>query len=160
MSLCEVLAMSLKPDIQTDSAATPRTNGADAGPQERHINTIEPKITKLRTATHETDLHIADDGGVAELDRRGVPRRGCRGTAMAVFNGNGTVAALVRINLIDESLGGLGVLSPVPVECGSQFSLVPEAGIGLKQIGYVVGCIYTPEGYRLGLKNRTLRAVA
>jgi hypothetical protein len=112
---------------------------------------VEPKggVTKLR---------IAADAGMSDGDRRRVPRRAVRGSAMAVFDGNGTVGALVRVALLDESLGGLAVLSPVPVEAGAQFSIVPEAGIGLKQIGEVANCEFTPLGYRLGLRNRTLRA--
>jgi hypothetical protein len=105
-------------------------------------------------------MHIADDGGVTETDRRRVPRRNVNGTALAVFDGNGTLGALVRVTMLDESLGGVGVLCPVPVEIGSRFSLIPESGIGLRQIGEVMNCVFTPEGYRLGLRNRTLRSVA
>lgn len=105
-------------------------------------------------------LHIADDGGVTDADRRRVPRRSVHGTALAVFDGTGSLGALVRVTMLDESLGGAGVMSPVPVEIGSRFSLIPESGIGLRQIGEVMHCDYTHEGYRLGLRNRTLRSVA
>lgn len=105
-------------------------------------------------------LHIADDGGVTEADRRRVPRRSVHGSALAVFDGNGALGALVRVTMLDESLGGVGVLSPVPVEVGSRFSLIPESGIGLRQVGEVMHCDFTHDGYRLGLRNRTLRSVA
>lgn len=105
-------------------------------------------------------LHIADDGGVLETDRRRVPRRGIHGTALAVFDGNGSLGALIRVTMLDESLGGVGVMSPIAVEVGSRFSLIPESGIGLRQIGEVMHCDFTHEGYRLGLRNRTVRNVA
>lgn len=105
-------------------------------------------------------LQTSDVGDLAETDRRRVPRRHVHGSALAVFDGNGSLGALVRVAMLDESLGGVGVLSPVPVEVGSRFSLIPESGIGLRQIGEVMHCDFTNEGYRLGLRNRTLRSVA
>lgn len=133
-----------------------KTNSPEQSPQRPETGNVARVECKLLSPM----LHIADDGGVTESDRRRVPRRSSRGSALAVFDGSGALGALVRVTMLDESLGGAGVLSPVPVEIGSRFSLIPESGIGLRQVGEVMHCDYTHEGYRLGLRNRTLRGVA
>lgn len=133
---------------------------AETGSHEQKWDPHPTCDTRVECKLLSPMLHIADDGGVAETDRRRVPRRHVHGSALAVFDGNGSLGALVRVAMLDESLGGVGVLSPVPVEVGSRFSLIPESGIGLRQIGEVMHCDFTHEGYRLGLRNRTLRSVA
>ncbi len=64
------------------------------------------------------------------------------------------------MKLLDQSHTGWGVLSDVEVKPGATFWFVPEQGTGMRQTGTVAYCTHTPEGWRLGLRKRTLRAVA
>lgn len=93
-------------------------------------------------------------------ERRRQPRRAINGTAMAVFNSGIGAGVLTRVKLVDQSPGGLGVYSPVRVHAGSTFSIVPEQGVGLRQVGLVAHCEPDGEGFRLGLRTKINRQAA
>jgi len=100
------------------------------------------------------------DGVTLTFDRRRTPRRTVCGGAMAVFasgHGAGTVA---RVELVDASWNGLGLVSPVAVEPGASVSVLPEHAMSPRQTGIVVRCDKTDTGYRLGLQCRIQRAAA
>lgn len=91
-------------------------------------------------------------------DRRASPRARVQGTATAVFTGGVQAGALTPVELIDACPVGLGVRSPVPVEPGSAFSIMPEVGLYPRMVGLVVRCEREGTGYRLGLAGRARRA--
>ncbi len=138
-------------------------------------------------SSNETAGHIFDDGGVSQpiaadcttadttitrqvasdnaqlkiqRDRRKVPRREVKGGAMAVFSSGRGAGTLARVELLDASWTGLGVVSPMEVEPGTAVSVIPEHAMSPRQIGIVVRCEKFNDGWRLGLQCRTQRAVA
>lgn len=139
-------------------------------------------------SANETSVHIFDDGGMSEpstadfttqpapsvtrqvasdnaqlkiqRDRRKVPRREVKGGAMAVFSSGRGAGTLARVELLDASWTGLGVVSPMEVEPGTAVSVIPEHAMSPRQIGIVVRCEKFNDGWRLGLQCRTQKAVA
>ncbi|MFN5946244.1 MAG: hypothetical protein ACK5ZG_11595 [Phycisphaerae bacterium] len=140
-------------------------------------------------SSNETAGHIFDNGGVSEPyttdfaatdpaprvtrqvandnaqlrlqhERRKVPRREIKGGAMAVFSSGRGAGTLARVELLDASWTGLGVVSPIEVEPGTAVSVIPEHAMSPRQIGIVVRCEKFNDGWRLGLQCRTQKAVA
>lgn len=138
-------------------------------------------------ASHETSGHIFDDGGMSpsiaadftpaarsvtrqvasdnaqlkiQHERRKVPRREVKGGAMAVFSSGRGAGTLARVELLDASWTGLGVVSPMEVEPGTAVSVIPEHAMSPRQVGIVVRCEKFDDGWRLGLQCRTQKAVA
>ncbi len=139
-------------------------------------------------SSNETAAHIFDDGGLSEAstanfttdpaprvtrqvasdnaqlklqhERRKVPRREIKGGAMAVFSSGRGAGTLARVELLDASWTGLGVVSPMEVEPGTAVSVIPEHAMSPRQIGIVVRCEKFNDGWRLGLQCRTQKAVA
>lgn len=95
-----------------------------------------------------------------QSDRRRVPRRPMPGGGMAVFSNSFGAGTLVRVDLIDASWTGVGIKSPVRVEPGSSFSLVPDSPMWPRQTGIVVRCEEAEEGFVVGLLSKRSRAVA
>lgn len=87
----------------------------------------------------------------ASPDRRRGARVRIAGEAMAVFTTGDEPARLTYVDLMDASVDGVGVLSPIAVSPGSYFSLTPEAGFFPRHTGVVVRCEESTAGYRLGL---------
>ncbi len=86
-----------------------------------------------------------------KFDRRRSPRTDAQGWAMATFCDEQGQARLARVQLVDSSRYGLGVLSPVPIAVGSAFTVHPEDP-GLRSTrGAVARCISTDNGHRIGL---------
>lgn len=85
------------------------------------------------------------------FDRRRSPRTDAQGWAMAVFCNEQGRARLARVQLIDSSRYGLGVLSPVAIEPGSAFTVHPEDPRLPATRGAVARCITTDHGHRVGL---------
>lgn len=85
------------------------------------------------------------------LERRGGVRRPRTGTAMAAFYDEDGALSLTRVDLVDESDGGLGVRSPVEVGAGVRVCLylgtLPHWG------GTVARCVRECGEFRLGLQG-------
>ena len=87
-----------------------------------------------------------------KLDRRSWARSPRSGSAMAAFFDEEGALSLTRVELTDESQGGLGLICPVEVPRGTRFSLY-AGNIALPHTtGIVARC--TPEGedFRVGLR--------
>jgi hypothetical protein len=106
-------------------------------------------------------MHTQDQTGheteapTFRFDRRRVPRRPMNGAAMAIFSGGVGAGTLARVELIDASWTGIGVMSDAPVEIGASCSLTPESPMWPRQIGIVVRCERDGDRYRIGLRSRT-----
>lgn len=100
---------------------------------------------------------LADERGTNVIERRTNPRAKVSGQAMAVFSNPSSVGSLTYVNLLDASTAGLGVLSPIPVEIGTSFSIVPETGNFPRAVGTVVRCEKFDDGFRLGLATAARR---
>ncbi len=94
------------------------------------------------------------------FDRRRNSRRPVSGEALAIFTAGVGAGSLTRVELINASESGLAVCSPIAVEPGAAFSLMPHSGHGSRQTGIVVRCESIAGGYRLGLRGRTMSAAA
>ena len=97
----------------------------------------------------------SQERGPITFDRRRLPRKVMKGHAMAVLTQGLCAASVVRIELQDGSHTGLGIKSPVPVEPGTSFSLIPEHPMMPRAVGIAVRCEKIAEGhYHIGLKTR------
>jgi hypothetical protein len=112
----------------------------------------EPRVTREDASAH-AQLKL-------QHERRKVPRREVKGGAMAVFSSGRGAGTLARVELLDASWTGLGVVSPMEVEPGTSVSVIPEHAMSPRQIGIVVRCEKFEDGWRLGLQCRTQKAVA
>lgn len=93
--------------------------------------------------------------GPIPFDRRRLPRKAMKGHAMAVFTQGFCAGSVVRVELSDASHTGLGIKSPVAVEPGTSFSLIPEHPMMPRAVGIAVRCEKIAEGhYHVGLKTR------
>jgi hypothetical protein len=87
-----------------------------------------------------------------KLDRRAWARTPRTGSAMAAFFDEDGALSLTRVELTDESQGGLGLLCPVEVPRGVRFSLY-STGIPLPHTtGVVARCEALGEEFRIGLR--------
>lgn len=93
-------------------------------------------------------------------ERRRTPRRRVSGAAMAVFATGKAAGTLTRVDLLDASYTGLGVMSPVAVEPGTSVSVIPEHAMSPRQVGIVIRCEQMDEGFRLGVQCRAQKAAA
>lgn len=93
-------------------------------------------------------------------ERRRAPRRRVSGAAMAVFATGKAAGTLTRVDLLDASYTGLGFMSPVSVEPGTSVSVIPEHAMSPRQVGIVIRCEQTDDGYRLGVQCRAQKAAA
>jgi hypothetical protein len=100
---------------------------------------------------------LMDERGTHAVERRTTPRAKFQGQAMAVFSSAVGAGSLTYVSLMDASSSGLGVLSPIPVEPGTAFSIVPETGNFPRAVGVVVRCEKFEESYRLGLATAARR---
>lgn len=100
---------------------------------------------------------LNDDRGTNSIERRTNPRARVNGQAMAVFSSATSAGSLTYVSLVDASSNGLGVLSPIPVEPGTPFSIVPETGNFPRAVGVVVRCEKFDDSYKLGLATAARR---
>ncbi len=100
---------------------------------------------------------LADERGTTAFERRTNPRAKVSGQAMAVFSNPSGAGSLTYVSLLDASTAGLGVMSPIPVDVGTSFSIVPETGNFPRAVGTVVRCEKFEESYRLGLATAARR---
>lgn len=88
------------------------------------------------------------------FDRRRLPRKQMSGFAMTVFSFGFAAGTVARVELVDGSHTGLGIKSPVPVEPGAAFSMVPEDRLMPRQVGIAVRCELVDGEYHVGLRMR------
>jgi hypothetical protein len=100
-------------------------------------------------------LDAGEARGPMKFDRRRLPRKVLKGGAVAVFTQAFCAGSVVRVELTDGSHTGLGVTSPVPVEPGTTFSLIPDHPMMPRAVGVSVRCDKLEDGtYAVGLKTR------
>lgn len=95
-----------------------------------------------------------------KFDRRRFPRTRTAGFAMGTFTKPDGQTALVRVELVDTSRGGVGVRSAKPVAPGAAFSLFPDDSFSPSVRGVVARCIQQGDEYIIGLERTALRRVA
>ncbi len=100
---------------------------------------------------------LIDERGPDAPERRTTPRAKVNGQAMAVFSSESSAGSLTYVSLVDASGNGLGVISPIAVEPGTAFSMVPETGNFPRAVGVVVRCDKLDDAYRLGLATAARR---
>lgn len=97
----------------------------------------------------------AGESGPLAFNRRRLPRKVMKGGAMAIFTRALCAASVVRIELVDGSHTGLGIKSPVPVEIGTSFTLIPDQAMMPRAVGVAVRCELLEDGqYAVGLRTR------
>ena len=93
-----------------------------------------------------------------KLDRRTSERKARAGAAMAAFFDEDGALSLTRVELIDVSDGGLGLVCPVDVAPGVRFSLYWGGSVP-HTTGVVARCVQDGEEFRIGLRcDRKLAA--
>lgn len=93
-----------------------------------------------------------------KLDRRTSERASRAGAAMAAFFDEDGALSLTRVELVDVSDGGLGLVCPVDVMPGVRFSLYWGTSVP-HTTGVVARCVRDGDDYRIGLQcDRKLAA--
>lgn len=100
---------------------------------------------------------LQDRRGPLAAGRRSSPRAKVSGQAMAVFSREAGPGSLTYVSLVDASARGLGVLSPIQVEPGAAFSIVPETGSYPRAVGVVARCVAVDGVFHLGLATAARR---
>ncbi len=100
------------------------------------------------------------DCGPFTFERRRLPRKVMKGGGVAVFTQDHCAGTVVRVELIDVSHTGLGILSPVAIEPGTSFSLIPDHAMMPRAVGMAVRCEKVDGGYHIGLRTRIGSAAA
>ncbi len=93
-----------------------------------------------------------------KLNRRTSERKSRAGAAMAAFFDEDGALSLTRVELVDVSDGGLGLVCPVDVPRGVRFSLYWGSSVP-HTTGVVARCVPDGEEFRIGLRcDRKLAA--
>lgn len=87
-----------------------------------------------------------------KLDRRASSRTARRDSAMAAFFDDDGALSLTRVEVTDESRGGLGLVCPVEVPKGTRFSLYTTGCQLPHTTGVVARCAPQGEDFRIGLR--------
>ena len=98
------------------------------------------------------------DPETLRLQFRNSERTTARGTVMAAFTDAHGGTRLARVDLRDESRGGLGLICPLPVRVGSRFTIYARLQPIVEDAGIVTRCIRDKGAYRIGLRRDTRRA--
>ena len=127
--------------------------------------TVLNGTTRLRRSIDQSDgLSTAtiqdDDRGPLTFERRRLPRKVMKGGGVAVFTHDHCAGTVVRVELIDGSHTGLGILSPIAIEPGTSFSLIPDHAMMPRAVGIAVRCEKVDGGYHIGLRTRIGSAAA
>lgn len=110
------------------------------------------------TVSDETAAAIDAPAACYRFDRRSAPRRHADGESMAIFSDNAGRHLIARVELVDSSPSGLGLLAPLAVEPGMGIAL-NTAGPGRPRfVGFVARCERAGLGYRIGLRGSAVRA--
>ncbi len=94
------------------------------------------------------------------FERRAEGREAVSGEAMAAFYDEDGALSLTRVKLVDESVHGMGLKSPVQVEAGVRFSLYAKGGRLAHSTGVVARCDADGEEWRVGLRCDAARRAA
>lgn len=96
---------------------------------------------------------LAPAASTLRFERRHQERQPVRGSVMAAFTDTDDGITLTRVDLVDASNGGLGLLCPVRVEPGARFALyAPEVALP-HTTGVVARCTDSgDEAFRIGLR--------
>lgn len=86
------------------------------------------------------------------FDRRGLRRVAETGSAMAAFYDEDGAISLTRVDLVDSTPRGFGIVSPVEVERGVRVCLYSGAWPMPHRSGIVTRCEAEGEGFRVGLR--------
>lgn len=93
------------------------------------------------------------------LERRADERTPIAGSVMGAFVDDEGAFTLTRVELLDESAAGLGLLSPVHIEPGRRFTLYAGPMQVAHDSGVVARCEPDGDAYRVGLRcDRRLAA--
>ena len=94
------------------------------------------------------------------FERRAEGREGISAEAMAAFYDEDGALSLTRVRLVDESVHGLGLVSPVAVEAGVRFSLHARGTTLAHTTGVVARCEARGEEWSVGLRCDPVRKAA
>jgi hypothetical protein len=92
------------------------------------------------------------------FERRVEGRQESSGEAMAAFYDEDGALSLTRVTLVDESVHGLGLVSPVAVEPGVRFGLHARGRVLAHTTGVVARCSPKGEVWSVGLRCDPRRA--
>lgn len=84
------------------------------------------------------------------FDRRTAARRATSGDYVAVMI-DGNDSHISSVEMLDESPGGFGITSPMPMPSGAICHLHPHGVIALAEVGRVVRCTKRGDDYVIGL---------
>lgn len=87
-----------------------------------------------------------------KFERRGEVRRPQSGFAMAAFFDEDGALSLTRVELLDASEGGLGLLCPVEIEPGVRFCLYSGTMALPHRSGTVARCVRRGDNFCIGLR--------
>jgi hypothetical protein len=100
----------------------------------------------------------ATDGRTLCFERRGSARAPARGSVMAAFADEDGALVLTRVDLVDQSDVGLGLVCPVRVDAGVRFALYGGGAPLAHSTGVVARCSEGDDGFRVGLRCDLRRA--
>lgn len=94
------------------------------------------------------------------FERRAHGRERISGEAMAAFFDEDGALGLTRVQLVDASESGLGLVCPVQIEKGARFCLYSESLALPHTTGFVARCDAEGEDWRVGLRCCDARRAA
>ena len=94
------------------------------------------------------------------FERRSEGRERASGEAMAAFYDEDGALSLTRVKLVDTSVHGMGLESPVRVEPGVRFSLHERGGTLAHTTGVVARCDARGDSWSVGLRCDPARRAA
>jgi hypothetical protein len=131
-------------DMKSDLEGTDNTGG--------RINRVRPSSRLPEGPNVQTSLKVEPRPNQSfKIDRRTSERVRRTGAAMAAFFDEDGALSLTRVELVDVSEGGMGLVCPVDVEPGVRFSLYWGTSHP-HSTGVVVRCSPEGEDFRVGLR--------
>lgn len=141
--------MHIKLTVRSTDNSAAAAPGAGARSKERLSVLPEPKPD--RSARPYIDLDSL------KFERRREMRRPRAGAAMAAFYDEDGALSLTRVELLDSSERGLGLLSPVEIEKGVRFCLYSGSIPLPHSTGIVARCVREGGEFRVGLRCDPVR---
>ncbi|MCA9299370.1 MAG: PilZ domain-containing protein [Phycisphaerales bacterium] len=86
------------------------------------------------------------------FDRRMVERVPLQATATMAYTGRDDAFGLTWAEIVDTSLEGLGIISPIDAPLGSFIRIYPTTNALPIREGVVVRCTPHEQGFRIGLE--------
>jgi hypothetical protein len=103
-------------------------------------------------------VRVNPDVESIKMERRGGERRRLSGGAMAAFFDEDGALSLTRVEVVDASDGGLGLVCPVQVGAGVRFCLYSGTIPLPHSTGTVARCVKLGDEFRVGLRCDARRA--